>query len=1039
MMQRIWCAIGLGAAALQVAALAAVPYRARPYGQSGPHAIALPSSDVRALDVLDLLSMDTELERQLAPGAEQIYRLAIPAGECVSVLLQQRGMDVAIEVRDADGGVLSDVQDDVRPVGRELVDVCADVQGTYTLEVRRTPGISAAGSYSIRISERHTATQADRSLQESRAARAAAARLEVKGRFEESRPLLERALRIAEGVRGPDDPYVIAVVRDLAGNALELRDTARAEMLYRRALAVLDRTRGAEDPDGASVRLGLAAINQRMGEAARAEAYLQQALATLEKTVGVEHPWYIRGLATLGTLRNAAADLEKAEEIDRHALAVMEKIGQRDTILYADLQENLGDVLRQKQDYSAADALFQRSLEIGERLRGPNSYHVGTTLQNLGIVARERKDYAMAEAYYRTALAIREGLVGPNHPDVAQILNNLANIYRATGDVRRSLETHLRALQIWEATAGPYERGTLLSAGNIAKAYAAAGDIPNAIAFQGRADAILERQLGLNLAAGSERQKLAFARSVAERTDRTISLHLNQASDNADAGALAALVLLQRKGRVLDAMADTFAAVRQRATDAQDRDLLDQLRTTTAGLARAALGSSEWTRFGDRQRGIKELQAQKERLEARLSDRSAEIRAQVQPVTLEAVQAAIPARTALLEFAVFRPFDPAAERNAEAYGPPHYAAYVIRPGVAPRGIDLGPAVRIDDAIDVLRQALRDPSRSDVQPRARDVDELVMRPLRAWLGDVDRLLISPDGGLNLIPFEALVDEEWCYLIQHFVVTYLTSGRDLLRMQVPRAEGGRPVILADPVFGEPAAMAGGKPSVDRASGRGIRRGAAGGGTLSSMYFAPLGATSQEARTIKALFPEALLLTGREATKAMLERVDAPRILHIASHAFFLQSAAREAAPEAMNPMLRSGLALAGANLAGDLQRDGILTALEASGLNLWGTKLVTLSACDTGIGDVRTGEGVFGLRRAFTLAGAETVVTSLWPVSDYVTREAMVSYYVGLRVGLGRADALRKAKLAMLRRAGREHPFYWASFIQSGEWATLDNRR
>jgi CHAT domain-containing protein len=135
----------------------------------------------------------------------------------------------------------------------------------------------------------------------------------------------------------------------------------------------------------------------------------------------------------------------------------------------------------------------------------------------------------------------------------------------------------------------------------------------------------------------------------------------------------------------------------------------------------------------------------------------------------------------------------------------------------------------------------------------------------------------------------------------------------------------------------------------------------------------------------------------------------------------------------------LALAGANLDKDENEDGILTALEASGLNLWGTKLVTLSACDTGIGEVKNGEGVYGLRRAFIIAGAETVVMSLWPISDAVTRDLMSSYYRGLREGRGRGEALRRAQLAILNRKGHEHPFYWASFIQVGEWANLDGKR
>jgi CHAT domain-containing protein len=227
------------------------------------------------------------------------------------------------------------------------------------------------------------------------------------------------------------------------------------------------------------------------------------------------------------------------------------------------------------------------------------------------------------------------------------------------------------------------------------------------------------------------------------------------------------------------------------------------------------------------------------------------------------------------------------------------------------------------------------------------------------------------------------------------------------------------------------------------------------LSAIYFVPLPSSAAEARAIKELFPDATLFTGQRATKANLLHVNAPRILHVASHGFFLQDAAGDSAQAAAdpasgsraigasvdveNPLLRSGLALAGANLTHSSRDDGILTALEASALNLWGTRLVTLSACDTGIGEVRNGEGVYGLRRAFVLAGTETLVMSLWPVSDAIAREVMVSYYTGLRTGLGRGDALRQAKLAMLKRHGRRHPFYWATFIQSGEWASLNDKR
>jgi CHAT domain-containing protein len=332
-------------------------------------------------------------------------------------------------------------------------------------------------------------------------------------------------------------------------------------------------------------------------------------------------------------------------------------------------------------------------------------------------------------------------------------------------------------------------------------------------------------------------------------------------------------------------------------------------------------------------------------------------------------------------------------------------------------------------------------------------------LQSLVADDKRMLVSPDGQLNLIPFEALLDGQGRYLVERFSITYLPTGRDLLRMQVPRESKSAPLLVADPSFGEPvgtmiARAPGTKGRLSRSTS--ARRSITTGEDLSSMYFAPLGGTAQEARTIKSLFPEAQVLTGQLATKAALKQVEAPRLLHIATHGFFLLDPENSTALESPktgvngtrttsagarleNPLLRSGLALAGANLNKGASDDGILTALEASNLNLWGTKLVTLSACDTGVGEVRNGEGVYGLRRAFFLAGTESLVMSLWPVSDYVTRELMTDYYSGLKRGFGRGEALRLAQLAMLKRKGRQHPFYWASFIQAGEWANLDGQR
>jgi CHAT domain-containing protein len=263
-----------------------------------------------------------------------------------------------------------------------------------------------------------------------------------------------------------------------------------------------------------------------------------------------------------------------------------------------------------------------------------------------------------------------------------------------------------------------------------------------------------------------------------------------------------------------------------------------------------------------------------------------------------------------------------------------------------------------------------------------------------------------------------------------------------MQLPREGEHGPLIVANPSFGEPRVTPGTQIASAKAGRQ--RRSVTSARDLSEVYFAPIAGTAREAEAIRLLFRDATVLTGEQATESSLRQFAAPRLLHIATHGFFLQYAGiapkadgPESRGSSQDPLLRAGLALAHANVRGGTdQDDGVLTALEASRLTLWGTKLVVLSACDTGIGEVRNGDGVYGLRRAFVLAGTESLIMSLWPVSDTWTERQMRSYYQNLKRGKGRGESLRLVQLGMLARNPRLHPFYWANFIQSGDWTALD---
>jgi CHAT domain-containing protein len=440
---------------------------------------------------------------------------------------------------------------------------------------------------------------------------------------------------------------------------------------------------------------------------------------------------------------------------------------------------------------------------------------------------------------------------------------------------------------------------------------------------------------------------------------------------------------------------------------------------------------------------LDELKSKIEALEGQLSHRSAEFRTQTETVTVERVQRAIPADTVLIEWFRYRPFNPKPKGQEQQWGTARYVAYVLKREGQPVAVDLGEATPIERTLSDLLVALRDPDSSLVGELAHELDLQLMQPLRPHLGDARQILLSPDGMLNLLPFGVLADEQGRYLAERLQLTYLTSGRDLLRTSSTAPSRQAPIVIANPDFGLPdktaaAPASENRRSTDRAAG--------------AMEFNPLPGTAAEAQALKALLKlkDKQVLTKGKATEAALKQVRGPRLLHIATHGFFLEDQPldlesqagqlpgqdRLQAPKGENPLLRSGLALAGANRLRSGRDDGVLTALEVAGLDLAGTELAVLSACETGVGAVQNGEGVYGLRRALVLAGVRTQIASLWKVDDAATRDLMSDYYQRLQAGAGRSQALREAQLAMLKDPARAHPYYWASFIAIGEEKALN---
>ena len=576
------------------------------------------------------------------------------------------------------------------------------------MSVRARYSRDPAGRYEILLNDIRSATDADRSLFDARTLSADASALDSAGKYDEAQKLAARALDVAEKAVGPSDAYIGYLLTRLADLRRTTGDTTNAEQLFQRAVAVDQATLGREHLQTANALLRLAALYNGKEEYGNAEALLEEALAITERSLGTAHPRVVLCLIVASLVHSRREDFDRAVPELQRALAIAERTLEADDFTLLAVVNNLGDLYALLKDFDRAEPLLTRALQGVEKTFGPDHPRVVIPLQNLGTIARERRQYARALELLWRAESVREKALGSRDSQTASLLINIGNVYHDQGDDARAREAYERALDVLETAAGPYHSLTMMAVSNLARTYTLQGDTARALEYQARVDRILEKNIDLNLAIGSEREKLAYLGSVFERTARTVSLNARNAPGDASATELAATVILQRKGRVLDAMSGNLAALRQRMNGG-DQAVLDRLGTATSQLATLALNGPGKTPFGEYQQRLTSLEEQREKLEAEISGRSAEFRAQSLPVTLAAVAAAIPARAALVEFAVFRPFDPKAPVSAdEAFGENRYVAYVVRQNGGVQWTDLGPTKDVDAAVAVLREALRDP-------------------------------------------------------------------------------------------------------------------------------------------------------------------------------------------------------------------------------------------------------------------------------------------------------------------------------------------
>jgi CHAT domain-containing protein/tetratricopeptide (TPR) repeat protein len=838
----------------------------------------------------------------------------------------------------------------------------------------------------------------------------------------------------------------------LAKLALYRNDLVATDRMIRDVIRKIEVAKGKDAHDAIAIRITLAMWYEKMGQT-------RQARDTWAEVARAYHR-IIRGG---GRANSRAVAIEFAQPLGGQVRPV--------DLAYAQAQAQVAEfsaVLGG--DWAQAEAAYRQYMAIIARAHGPQSLEYAGALLKLswGYLSHGRLDeadqlHAQVEAIY-AARGKRDRAL------LAQLHDARADAALGRGEYAKAETLVRQHLALRREVEGPTFEPTNFTQFRLVIALKGQGKTAEAITEHLKLLAAEQKQFDQVFGFASESLMQQFV-ATGETNFHVLITLLAADPDRAE---LLWTWVLRRKGSVLDAECRLRAAEAALAGDPRMVARSQRLREVRWQLANLETRPPAGVSAEQLARDRKKLRDEEEQLEGELRRELTRLRpdalAAADEFTFARVRQKLPPGTALVEYVRYRPYLFKSIGN-QRWGKERYLALVLPPGpnATPKVIDLGEAEKIDAAVGEWRGTMAEfrnvyqggkvtpkvEARREkaLNEKARELDAMLLKPLREHLGEAEALLLVPDGALHQLPFAALVDGEGKYLIESTRCGYLSSTRDLLRPPAAKAGDGV-VVFAGPDFDlsnddrwKAVQKLKGKPPTLLSA-----RGPANAGTR--LGWDLLKDARAEADDILAALkggrfgPVEAVVEG-DALEERLKAVRSPRILHIATHGFHFQRP-KEFEPatgietrlrQSDNPLLRSGLVLAGANRwrdkppDGAVLDDGWLTADEVALLDLRGTELVVLSACEAGLGDIKSGEGVYGLRRAFLYAGARSVAVTLEQIPDAESRRLMRSFYEALAKGRSRADALREAQLKVIADRRKEnqaaHPFFWGSFILVGD--------
>ncbi len=886
------------------------------------------------------------------------------------------------------------------------------------------------------------------------------------GQLNLAEPLLHESLSLRILYFGAKSLEAARSLHDLAGlHRLRFEDK-KAEALLENVLSIRGEHLGPNHPDVAATLNDLAILQRLKGNFDLAEGLYSKALKILEAALGPDHPETGSAVSNLGTLHRQLGDPLKAESLYRRAIAIWETaLGTKHPQTAVGFN-HLGGLYLELDRWNQAVDMLNRAMNVRKQALGPDHYLVAETLINLASLADRKGEAARAEALLKDAMRILEKHYGRDHHETAAALSNLALLAYKQGEYRQALNMLDRVLATRERRLGPWHPLTATALSNRVLMAAALDRFDEAFEAGRRAQEIDQGLIDQVIGFGSEAMKGAFFETRRIDLDIFLGLISQYFASDPEAVKTGLNAWLQRKGMILEAQR-SFQEALTRSQDPECIQTAERLAEVRQNLSRLTFSPVQTIQKEVFQETLDRLNQEKEQLESRLARLSKKYsqRKTVWSADCESVAKKLRPGEVLLEFVRVRSISFRPTAGQSPVRPDRYLVFILHPDAKARVtlIDLGPAAEINRRIDQFKKAMEDDRDAEglvVRTVARKLYNLVFAPIRPKLDGGRRIFISPDSLLNLTPFEVFMSPDGRWLLEDYELSYLAAGRDLLAGEAVEPPTEPPILIGNPQYDledknkKAAIRRLGLPEKQWPTRRihPIRPRA--------FVFHPLPGSEAEVKAIAALLAHdgCRVFFGEEALEEVLLSADSPLLAHMATHGFFLDDPGENRSDPARrldlgtnwvtggspvsryeNPFLRSGLALAGANHGpgGEVEAasDGLLTAEKVLSLDLNGTRLVTLSACETGLGATRSGQGVYGLRRAFLQTGAQGLVMSMWSVPDRETQELMVRFYRymvedQIRIGTALRLAALEERDIVRARYGSDHPRYWGAFIFLG---------